>query len=140
VTSDFTTRVSTVWRRAGELPLSLPQPSVDLLVFTDGTLWLSGPETVARTGTLTQPLTGVRTWVNGKYVAWVKQIPARRAVRLDGREFVDSTGQQLRLGDEPIQKIELQSNGEFYRVTDPAIVEPPPEAGSVRADFPPPRP
>jgi hypothetical protein len=61
-------------------------------------------------------------------------------VRLEGREFVDSTGQQLRLGDEPIQKIELQSNGEFYRATDPAIVEAPQEAGSVRADFPPPRP
>ncbi|MET9633233.1 AraC family transcriptional regulator [Lentzea sp. NPDC006480] len=60
MTSDFTDRVSTVWRRSGELPPELPQPSVDLLVFADGTLWLSGPETVARTGTLTQPLTGVR--------------------------------------------------------------------------------
>ncbi|MEU0877381.1 AraC family transcriptional regulator [Lentzea sp. NPDC005914] len=60
MTSDFTGRVSTVWRRSGELPPSLPQPSVDLLVFADGSLWLSGPETSSRTGTLPQPLTGMR--------------------------------------------------------------------------------
>ncbi|MEV6235145.1 AraC family transcriptional regulator [Lentzea sp. NPDC051838] len=51
--------MNAVWRRSGDLPLELPYPSVDLLVFADGTLWLSGPETVARTGRLTQPLTGV---------------------------------------------------------------------------------
>jgi hypothetical protein len=66
VTSDFAPpadladRVSQVWRRSGQLPLALPQPSVDLLVFADGSLRLTGPETEARTGTLTEPLTGVR--------------------------------------------------------------------------------
>jgi AraC-like DNA-binding protein len=66
VTSDFAPpadladRVSRMWRRSGELPLALPQPSVDLLVFADGSLWLTGPETEARTGSLTEPLTGVR--------------------------------------------------------------------------------
>jgi AraC-like DNA-binding protein len=66
VTSDFAPhadladRVSQVWRRSGQLPPALPQPSVDLLVFADGSLWLTGPETEARTGTLTEPLTGVR--------------------------------------------------------------------------------
>jgi hypothetical protein len=60
VTSEYADRIQAVWRRDGELPLSLPQPSVDLLVFADGTLWLSGPETEARTGTLTQPVTGLR--------------------------------------------------------------------------------
>lgn len=49
-----------VWQRSGELPHALPEPFVDLLVFADGSLWLSGPETEARTGRLDQPLTGVR--------------------------------------------------------------------------------
>ena len=49
-----------VWQRHGELPPALPQPFVDLLVFADGSLSLSGPETEARTGRLDQPLTGVR--------------------------------------------------------------------------------
>ncbi|MFC3449275.1 helix-turn-helix domain-containing protein [Amycolatopsis speibonae] len=53
-------RVSRVWRRSGELPLALPQPFVDLLVFADGSLWLTGPETESRTGSLTEPLTGIR--------------------------------------------------------------------------------
>ncbi|HTN87958.1 MAG TPA: hypothetical protein VL242_29965 [Sorangium sp.] len=44
----------------GELAVALPQPAVDLLVFADGSLWLVGPETVARTGSLPEPLTGVR--------------------------------------------------------------------------------
>ncbi|MBB5850266.1 helix-turn-helix domain-containing protein [Amycolatopsis umgeniensis] len=57
---DLADRVSQVWRRSGELPPALPQPSVDLLVFGDGSLWLSGPETEARTGSLTEPLTGLR--------------------------------------------------------------------------------
>ncbi|MFC9252370.1 helix-turn-helix domain-containing protein [Amycolatopsis thailandensis] len=58
--ADLADRVSRVWRREGELPASLPQPSVDLLVFADGSVWLTGPETEARTGSLTEPLTGVR--------------------------------------------------------------------------------
>ncbi|MEV7554119.1 AraC family transcriptional regulator [Amycolatopsis sp. NPDC089917] len=58
--SDLADRVSRVWRREGELPPALPQPAVDLLVFADGSLWLTGPETEARTGNLTEPLTGVR--------------------------------------------------------------------------------
>jgi len=58
--ADLADRVGRVWRRAGELPPALPQPSVDLLVFADGSLWLSGPETEARTGSLTEPLTGMR--------------------------------------------------------------------------------
>ncbi|WP_152546891.1 helix-turn-helix domain-containing protein [Amycolatopsis orientalis] len=58
--ADLADRVSRVWRRSGELPPALPQPSVDLLVFADGSLWLTGPETEARTGSLTEPLTGVR--------------------------------------------------------------------------------
>lgn len=49
-----------MWRRVGELAVALPQPAVDLLVFADGSLWLVGPETVARTGSLPEPLTGVR--------------------------------------------------------------------------------
>lgn len=49
-----------MWRRSGELPLSLPQPAVDLLVFADGTLWLSGPETEARSGVVPRPLIGMR--------------------------------------------------------------------------------
>jgi hypothetical protein len=60
VTSDITDRVSKVWCRSGELPPALPQPFVDLLAFADGSLWLSGPEAEARTGRLTQPLTGLR--------------------------------------------------------------------------------
>jgi AraC-like DNA-binding protein len=58
--ADLAHRVSRVWRRTGQLPPSLPQPAVDLLVFADGSLWLTGPETEARTGSLTDPLTGVR--------------------------------------------------------------------------------
>ncbi|WP_157528578.1 AraC family transcriptional regulator [Nocardia sp. NRRL S-836] len=58
--ADLAGRVSRVWWRSGDLPLALPQPAVDLLVFADGSLWLSGPETEARTGRLTAPLTGVR--------------------------------------------------------------------------------
>ncbi|MFE0027605.1 helix-turn-helix domain-containing protein [Amycolatopsis sp. NPDC059021] len=58
--ADLADRVSRVWRRSGHLPPALPQPSVDLLVFADGSLWLTGPETEARTGSLTEPLTGVR--------------------------------------------------------------------------------
>lgn len=58
--ADLADRVGRVWRRSGELPPALPQPFVDLLVFADGSLWLTGPETEARTGSLTEPLTGVR--------------------------------------------------------------------------------
>lgn len=66
VTSDFAPpadladRVGRMWRRSGELPPALPQPYVDLLVFADGSLWLTGPETEARTGKLAEPLTGLR--------------------------------------------------------------------------------
>uniref|UniRef100_UPI0011783C85 helix-turn-helix domain-containing protein n=1 Tax=Amycolatopsis kentuckyensis TaxID=218823 RepID=UPI0011783C85 len=58
--ADLAGRVGRVWRRSGVLPPALPQPFVDLLVFADGSLWLTGPETEARTGSLTEPLTGVR--------------------------------------------------------------------------------
>lgn len=58
--ADLADRVSQVWRRAGELPVALPQPAVDLLVFADGSLWLAGPETRARTGSLPEPMTGIR--------------------------------------------------------------------------------
>ncbi|WP_410662326.1 hypothetical protein [Amycolatopsis sp. lyj-84] len=61
VPADLADRVSRMWRRSGELPPALPQPSVDLLVFADGSLWLAGPETEARTGSLTEPLTEVRS-------------------------------------------------------------------------------
>ncbi|MFT4166528.1 MAG: AraC family transcriptional regulator [Microlunatus sp.] len=57
---DLVDRVARVWRRSGSLPPALPEPSVDLVVFADGTLWLTGPETRARTGRLTEPLTGFR--------------------------------------------------------------------------------
>ncbi|MFI5564215.1 hypothetical protein ACIA2T_33410 [Amycolatopsis japonica] len=66
MTSDFAPpaepadRVGRMWRRSGELPPALPQPYVDLLVFADGSLWLTGPETEARTGNLAEPLTGLR--------------------------------------------------------------------------------
>jgi AraC-like DNA-binding protein len=58
--SDLADRVSRVWRRVGELPVALPEPAVDLLVFPDGRLWLAGPETTARFGSLPEPLTGLR--------------------------------------------------------------------------------
>jgi len=58
--ADLAGRVGRVWRRSGELPPALPEPFVDLLVFADGSLWLTGPETEARTGNLTEPLTGLR--------------------------------------------------------------------------------
>lgn len=59
--ADLADRVSRVWRRdSGELPVALPVPAPDLLVFADGSLWLTGPETEARAGRLTAPVTGVR--------------------------------------------------------------------------------
>jgi len=41
-----------VRRSAGPLPPDLPRAAVDLLAFPDGSLWLAGPETRARRGTL----------------------------------------------------------------------------------------
>jgi AraC-like DNA-binding protein len=58
--ADLADRVGRMWLRDGELPPALPQPAVDLLVFADGSLWLTGPETEARTGRLAGPVTGVR--------------------------------------------------------------------------------
>lgn len=64
---------------------------------------------------------GLRAWVNGKYVAWVNELPARRTVRLTQGQFVDADQKPLSVLDTDVAKVELQTNGDFYRAMGPAV-------------------
>ena len=68
-----------------------------------------------------QDLYAVRAWVNGRYVAWVNALPARRTVNLAASEFVDESRQALPLLRTPAETIELYVNGELYRALGPAL-------------------
>ncbi|MEA2734178.1 MAG: hypothetical protein QOE14_629 [Humisphaera sp.] len=64
---------------------------------------------------------GVRIWLNGHYVAWVNELPPRRVVHIAQDAFADSGETALSLATENIRAVEMQANGDLYRLFGPAM-------------------
>jgi hypothetical protein len=63
-----------------------------------------------------QALNNVNVWVNGKYVAWVGQIPANERVSLPTLSFSDAGGRSLKDWGEA-NAVQLQSGDKLFNTT-----------------------
>jgi hypothetical protein len=64
---------------------------------------------------------GVRIWLNQQHVAWLNEIPPRRVVHIAQDAFADSGNTRLSLTTENIKVVEMQANGDLYRLFGPAM-------------------
>jgi hypothetical protein len=84
---------------------------------------------------------GVRIWLNQQHVAWVNELPPRRVVHVAQDIFADAANSRLSLTTENIKVVEMQANGEIYRLHGPAM-EPSerdgPKGRGFELAFPPP--
>ena len=64
---------------------------------------------------------GVRLWLNQQHVAWLNEIPPRRVVHIAQDAFADTNSTRLSLTTENIKVVEMQANGDLYRLHGPAM-------------------
>jgi hypothetical protein len=64
---------------------------------------------------------GVRLWLNQQHVAWLNEIPPRRVVHVGQDAFADTNNTRLSLTTENIKVVEMQANGDLYRLHGPAL-------------------
>ena len=65
---------------------------------------------------------GVRVWLNQQHVAWLNEIPPRRVVHLPQDAFAcDAGNARLSLTTDNIKVVEMQANGDLYRLYGPAM-------------------
>ena len=64
---------------------------------------------------------GVRIWLNQQHVAWVNELPPRRVVHISQDAFADVDQNNLSLATENIKVVDMQANGDLYRLFGPAM-------------------
>jgi hypothetical protein len=64
---------------------------------------------------------GVRVWVNQQHVAWVNELPPRRVVHISQDAFANVDQNSLSLATENVKVVEMQANGDLYRLFGPAM-------------------
>jgi hypothetical protein len=64
---------------------------------------------------------GVRVWLNQQHVAWLNELPPRRVVHIAEDAFADAGNNSLSLATENVKVVEMQANGELYRLFGPAM-------------------
>ena len=65
---------------------------------------------------------GVRVWLNQEHVAWLNEIPPRRVVHIAQDAFACEAGKaRLSLTTDNIKVVEIQANGDLYRLHGPAM-------------------
>jgi hypothetical protein len=64
---------------------------------------------------------GVRIWVNQQHVAWVNELPPRRVVHISQDAFANVDQNSLSLATENVKLVEMQANGDLYRLFGPAM-------------------
>ena len=101
---------------AGDYPTSQPTSDVPIAAVID-----RDGKSVHVINTSDVAYHGVRIWLNQQYVAWLNQLPARRVVRVAQDAFADSGKGTLSLTTENIKVVEMQADGELYRLAGPAM-------------------
>ena len=66
-----------------------------------------------------QPMTNVKIWVNGEFVQDVDNIPAHGMVSLRREDFYNRAGLRLTQGNITVDRVELQTEGNLYRIFGP---------------------
>ena len=64
---------------------------------------------------------GVRIWLNQQHVAWVNELPPRRVVHISQDAFADVDKNALSLATENVKVVDMQANGDLYRLFGPAM-------------------
>jgi len=64
---------------------------------------------------------GVRIWLNQQHVAWLNELPPRRVVHISQDAFADADKNNLSLATENIKVVDMQANGDLYRLFGPAM-------------------
>jgi hypothetical protein len=85
---------------------------------------------------------GLRIWLDGKFVAWLNELPAQRVVVLANNSFFNADGTPYSSGEGKITRVEAQIDGELYRFLGPALEpseEDRPKGRGVEFSFPPKR-
>ena len=101
---------------AGDYPTSQPTRDVAVTAVID-----RDGKSVDVINTTDLAYHGVRIWLNQQYVAWINQLPPRRVVHIAQDAFADSGKGTLSLTTENIKVVEMQTDGELYRLFGPAM-------------------
>ena len=64
---------------------------------------------------------GVRIWLNQQHVAWVNELPPRRVVHISQDAFADADKNNLSLATANVKVVDMQANGDLYRLFGPAM-------------------
>jgi hypothetical protein len=64
---------------------------------------------------------GVRVWLNQQHVAWLNELPPRRVVHIPQDAFADAGNNTLSLATENVKVVEIEANGDLYRLFGPAM-------------------